>query len=79
MSIAFSQTKKETVKIPNERDFLKIVKINPQQEKPVFPNRRKLVPAKHKNRPFAKLNFRKISVLHGIYQVHVRHAFCKQL
>ena len=35
--------KKENIIISVERDFLKIATINPQQEKPVFPNHKKLV------------------------------------
>ena len=32
--------KNENVIIPIERDYLEITKINPQQDKPVFPNRK---------------------------------------
>ena len=31
--------------------FLKILKINSQQEKQIYPNRKKLIPAKHKKLP----------------------------
>ena len=34
--------------------FLKIAKINSQQEKPICPDRKKLVPAKHKKSPIRK-------------------------
>jgi len=34
------QIKEENVIIPIELDFMKIAKINPQQEKAVFPNRK---------------------------------------
>jgi len=51
--ICLKQTKKENVKVPIERDFLKIAKINPQQEKPVFPDRKNLFPQDIKNRPSA--------------------------
>ena len=38
--------------------FVKIAKINSQQEKTIFPNRKnhQLVPAKHKNHKSAKIN-----------------------
>ena len=38
---------------PLERDFLKIAKINPQQEKPVFPIRKNEFPQKTKKSPIA--------------------------
>jgi len=38
-----------------EGDFLTIAKINSQQEKPVFPNRKKFVPAKHKKSPIRRI------------------------
>ena len=34
--------------------FLKIAKVNSQQEKPICPNRKKIVPAKHKKSPMRK-------------------------
>ena len=46
--------------------FMKIAKINSQQEKPICPNRKKLVLAKHKNHQSAKINSRKNLVPHGI-------------
>ena len=37
---------------------MKIAKDNSQQEKPICPNRKKLVPARHKKSPILKNNFR---------------------
>ena len=38
--------------------FKKIAKVNSQQEKPICPNRKKLVPAKHKKSPIRKNKLR---------------------
>jgi len=40
--------------VPFERDLQKIAKNNSQQEKPVFFNRKKLFPSKHKKSPIRK-------------------------
>ena len=54
-----SQHQKQNVIIPIERNFLKITKINAQQEKPVFPNRKNWFPKNTKKHPSAKLNSHK--------------------
>jgi len=55
-----------TLEFQIEGDFLKIAKINSQQEKSVSPIRKNLFPQNAKNRQSAKLNSRKNLVLHGI-------------
>ena len=46
--------------------FLKIAKINSQQEKPICPNHKNYVPQNTKNRQSAKINSRKNFVPHGM-------------
>ena len=46
--------------------FLKITKINSQQEKPVCPNRKNYFPQNTKNRQSAKINSCKNFVPHGM-------------
>jgi len=49
-------SKTVNVIISIERNFLKMAKINLQQEKPVVPNRKNWFPQNTKNYPVAKLN-----------------------
>ena len=49
--------------------FLKIAKINFQQENPICPNRKNQFPQNTKNRQSAKINSRKNFVPHGMYFV----------
>ena len=49
--------------------FLKIAKVNSQQEKPSCPNRKNQFPQNTKNRQSAKINSRKNFVPHGMYFV----------
>ena len=46
--------------------FLKIAKINSQQEKPICPNQKNYIPQNTKNRQSAKINSRKNFVPHGM-------------
>ena len=57
-------SKNENVIIQIEGNFLKIAKIIPAR-KTSFSQSQKLVPAKHKNLPFANLNSRKNLLLRG--------------
>jgi len=54
-----------------ERDFQKMAKINSQQEKPIFSNRKKEFPQNTENRQSTKLNSRKNFVPHGTSKVGV--------
>jgi len=51
--------------LPFEQDFQEIAKINSEQEKLVFSNRKNWFPQNTKNRQSAKINSRKTLVLHG--------------